>query len=106
MMFCKKKSSISIWSVIGFITAAVSAAIAMLALYKCLKKHFGCFCGKKSSDNGKCHGDLLSDMELDLDMDECCTGSACPVREENDVASGENAVVNSENRMLNIENQK
>ena len=106
MMFCKKKSAISLWSVIGFISVAVGAALAMLALYKCLKKHFGCFCGKNGSDNCRCHSDLLSDMDLDLELDDDSTGTACPVREENDVASGENAVVNSENRMLNIENQK
>ncbi len=88
-MFCKKKSVISIWSVIGFITAAVGAAVAMLALYKCLKKHFGCFCGKGDSCSCKDHSDLLCDLDLDMDCDDM--GSACPVSDGNDVASDKNA---------------
>ena len=105
MMFCKKKSAISIWSVIGFITAAVGVAALMLALFKCLKKHFGCFCGKeKNGCSCKDHSDLLSDLDLDLDCDDM--GCTCPVSDENDMASDKNAVVNSENRMLNIENGK
>lgn len=103
MMFCKKKSGISIWSVIGFMTAALGIAIGTFALFKCLKKHFGCFCGKDCSCHGMNTSDLLSGLDLDPD-DGDDLGCACPVRETNDVASNHNAVVNSENRMVNIEN--
>ena len=107
MMFCKKKSSVSIWSIIGLTVTVIGVAAAIFALYKCLKKHLGCFCGKHGSCSCHTPEDLLSDLELDTDTHDCQdTPCTCPVREENDMASGENAVVNSENRMLNIENQK
>ena len=100
MIWCKKKSGMNVGKLIGLMLAIFGAVSAVFLVYKCLKKHMPCLCGK-----GKNSGLDFPDIDFTLDENNVHGGCCSVVHDDNDQRSRGNAVVNSENRMLNIENE-